>query len=221
MKASSYNIHLSDFTPKRRTLVSQGNERTFDPKRWERLEAPERQLIVPYNSIQAALEPYGDRIVADIGSGTGYFSFALLNTPTPPQHIHAIDLSDQMNQRFSQRLAERQLLDKVTFHEGSGEKIPLSDGLMDIVMMGHVFHEFSDPLKAAQEAFRILRDSGRLLVVDWEIPTQKDTPPEAGPPYEHRCSEEEVRQYLLEAGFGKIKSHIGFKGVYALTAVRA
>ena len=202
-------------------MDSVDNGRVFDPANSARLDAPERQQRVPYAAIRAALGPFSGLHVADIGSGSGYFSFALLDGRGPPMKIAAIDLSAKMNLLFQQRLKDHLLGDRVVFHEGKGEALPLADSSVSVVMMGQVFHEFADPLAALKEAHRVLQPGGKILIVDWELPENRSTPPESGPPYDHRYAEDDVKSKLNEAGFMASEKHDGFVDVYAISAKKS
>jgi len=193
------------------------NEKVFDSKKAANLDSPERQQRIPSAAIVSAARLFQGIRVADVGSGTGYYSFALLNSSTPPRRIDAVDSSAEMNLFFHNKLPAHSLKDRVHIHEGSGEHLPLKDDSVDLVIMGNVFHEFDDPQKALSEANRVLRQRGRILIMDWAIPADTSKEPEAGPPYTHRRSEADVRQELLSAGFSDIEEHHGFTNTYALS----
>ncbi|HAR41788.1 MAG TPA: hypothetical protein DCS07_04040 [Bdellovibrionales bacterium] len=194
------------------------NEKVFDPKNAARLDSPERQERIPPGAIIEAAQLVSGYRVADIGSGTGYFSLALLNSSTPPAAIEAVDSSSEMNSYFKKRLEDHPLGTRVSIHVGHGEKLPLGSSSIDLLIMGNVFHEFESPSEALREATRVLRSEGRILIVDWAIPADRSQPLELGPPYEHRRSEQEVKQSLIEAGFSAVQLHGGFKDSYGISA---
>jgi ubiquinone/menaquinone biosynthesis C-methylase UbiE len=193
------------------------NEKVFDPSRAANLDSPERQVRIPAAAIISAARLSPGMRVADIGSGTGYYSFALLNSNTPPASVDAVDASVEMNSFFQKKLQSHSQGNRVHIHEGSGEHLPLKDASVDLAIMGNVFHEFDDPQKALSEAFRILKRGGRILLFDWAVPSDVSKEPEAGPPYQHRRPEADVCRELLSSGFRDIEAHQGFKDTYALS----
>lgn len=50
------------------------------------------------------------------------------------------------------------------FHNGSVEHMPFPDGKFDCVVFSEVLEHLKEPVRALQEAFRVLRPSGLLLV---------------------------------------------------------
>lgn len=55
--------------------------------------------------------------------------------------------------------------------QGLAESLPYADASFDIVHTSHVFEHLEDPLKAAQEALRVLKPGGLLFI---EVPNQLD-----------------------------------------------
>jgi SAM-dependent methyltransferase len=50
--------------------------------------------------------------------------------------------------------------------QGSGEQIPLADGTVDTVVFSLSLHHHPDPNKALLEAWRVLKEQGRILVLE-------------------------------------------------------
>ncbi len=57
-------------------------------------------------------------------------------------------------------------LKNVTFVEGSAEKLPFPDESFEIVISNGVFNLVIDKARALEEAFRVLRPCGRLMIAD-------------------------------------------------------
>jgi ubiquinone/menaquinone biosynthesis C-methylase UbiE len=193
----------------------------FDPSKVANLDSPERRARIPAEAIVAAARLTPAMSVADVGSGAGYFSLALLNSQTPPVMIEAVDASKDMNQFFQEKLKTHPLRERVHIHEGKGECLPLRDASIDLAILGNVFHEFDDSKQALREVLRVLKKCGRVLILDWAIPTDTSIPPKAGPPYDHRRSEDDVKKELQAMGFDRIETHPGFIDTFAISAKRA
>jgi len=57
----------------------------------------------------------------------------------------------------------------ITLMLGTAENLPYADNTFDIVHSHHVFEHVADPMKAAQEAYRVLKPGGLVLI---EVPNQ-------------------------------------------------
>lgn len=102
------------------------------------------------------------KTVADLGSGTGLLSGALL------EHVRCLYAVEPANDM--RRAAEAALGDRPGFHSvaGTAEGTSLAAGSVDVVTSGNAFHYF-DPERTRREVDRILRSGGRvvLLFYDW------------------------------------------------------
>ena len=194
------------------------HERRFDPTKFAKLDAAERRERMPWAAIRAAADLPAHGRLADVGAGTGYYTFALLDGPVAPGLVHAIDPSASMREELSRRAHATGKGDVVKTHLAPAESLPIADRSVDGVIFGNVFHELDDPSRALAEARRVLAPGGRVLVVDWERPDAASGEPEIGPPFAHRVAQGDVEAALLSAGLVRVRAHPGFRDVYALTA---
>jgi ubiquinone/menaquinone biosynthesis C-methylase UbiE len=104
--------------------------------------------------------------VLDVGCGTGTLAIAAAKAAGPTGSVHGIDPSLDLLTR-AQKKARRAHVD-VRFHSGTGERLPFADDSFDVVLCTLVFHHLSGPSMhdTLAEILRVLRRSGRLLVVD-------------------------------------------------------
>ena len=77
--------------------------------------------------------------------------------------------------------------------------IPLDDESVDLVLMITLHHELEDPEALLTESIRILKNEGKICIVDWE---KKEMT--YGPSIEIRKSAEEISDQLKHSGFKKI-----------------
>lgn len=104
----------------------------------------------------------GQRVL-DLGSGTGTVArgLALLGLQAA-----AIDPAEALIE--AARQLDRQAGVGIDYHVGKAEALPFANESFDLVTAGQCWHWFDRPA-AAQEARRVLRPSGRLLIAhfDW------------------------------------------------------
>lgn len=91
--------------------------------------------------------------IVDIGCGSGKFLEYLL--PVTEKYI-GIDPSDRMLSDAPKG--------KGFFIRGTGENIPIKDGIADIVLLKSVLDQCYSPNQVISESKRILKDNGRLII---------------------------------------------------------
>jgi len=101
------------------------------------------------------------------GIGTG------LDIPfLPKQHNYVgIDLTPAMLTRCKERLSGTAL--DLHLHNANAMKLPFADNQFDIVLMNLILAVVPDPLKALQEAIRVVKPQGKIYIMDKFIPAGK------------------------------------------------
>ena len=103
--------------------------------------------------------------VLDIGCGGGLDSLVAGFVVGPLGKVVGIDISPEMIRRANNNL-QKTGLKNISFQEFSGEALPFPDNSFDVVISNGVFNLISDKLRALQEANRVLRVGGRLMIAD-------------------------------------------------------
>ena len=101
--------------------------------------------------------------VLDIACGTGMFEHLIL-ADAPYQSIVGIDLSPQMLAIARRRC---QAYPHVCFQQASALALPFADGQFDAIVSASAFHYFDDPSAALAEMKRVIKPTGRIIVLDW------------------------------------------------------
>ena len=100
--------------------------------------------------------------VADPGAGEGLISQLLAGRPAK---VWCIDNSPRMVE-VGTALAEKNGLANLSYKLGNIEAVPLPDRSVDVAILSQALHHAGHPQQAVQEAFRILRPGGQLIVLD-------------------------------------------------------
>jgi SAM-dependent methyltransferase len=100
-----------------------------------------------------ALGPVEGRVIGDVGCGNGRYVEAL---HAAGACVIGVDLSAGMLTSVSS--ARTGLL------AADAQALPLASGSLDAVLMMHMLYHVPDPERAVEEAARVLRNRGRLLV---------------------------------------------------------
>ena len=108
----------------------------------------------------------GDERILDLGAGAGHT--ALFFAPGV-RRVDAIDLAGPMLAQ-GRRLASERGLGNIHWHRGEAEALPFEDSAFDIVTSRQSAHHFPDLAAALAEVHRVLRESGRFILVDTVAP---------------------------------------------------
>jgi ArsR family transcriptional regulator len=100
--------------------------------------------------------------VADLGAGEGLISQLIANRA---ERVWCIDNSVKMVE-VGTELARKNGLANLSYRLGDIEKVPLPDGSVDLAILSQALHHASHPQTAVDEAHRILKPGGQLLVLD-------------------------------------------------------
>lgn len=101
-------------------------------------------------------------VIADLGAGEGLISQLLARRA---QSVWCIDSSPRMVE-VGTELAKKNGLANLTYKLGDIERVPLPDGFVDLAILSQALHHANHPQAAIDEAHRILKPGGQLLVLD-------------------------------------------------------
>ncbi len=126
---------------------------------WDELRAGYFSECMRDRIIAKAKLPKG-AIVADIGTGTGFFAAGLAK---PAAIVYGFDASVEMIKVARRNL---EVFPNVELRQCQGEGIPLPDQILDGVFANMYLHHTPDPQVAIEEMTRLLKPGGVLCITD-------------------------------------------------------
>ena len=165
--------------------------RTYIPGRsWQALAHALLRLLPPM-------------VIADLGAGEGTLSQLLARRA---KKVIAIDNSEKMVE-FGANLAREHGFKNLEYRLGDIEDPPIEHESVDLALFSQALHHASSPQKAVTAAHRILRDGGRVVILDLASHSHEQAR-ELYADVWLGFSEVELQHLLKKAGFSKIEISI-------------
>lgn len=174
--------------------------RLFPPERIEELEEP-REWQKP-EQIMEFLDLVEGNVVADIGTGTGFFALYFSDWVGKTGLVYAEDIQQEMVDYTAEKIADEGIENiKVVLGEPDDPGLP--EDSLDLAMMANVYHEVENPVALLRSIARSLKSDGRLIIIDWR--TDRDS--DIGPPMEERVPQDIVQSNAEEVGYYLVRHH--------------
>lgn len=140
-----------------------------------------------------ALPLQPDSVVADIGAGTGYFSFPMAQR-VPEGRVLAVDIQPEMLEIIAERRAETGV-ENVETVLGTVSDPGLPKAGVDLILLVDAYHEFSYPAEMGRAMAEALKPGGVLVLIEYrgEDPSVPIKPL-------HKMTEAQARREMAAVG---------------------
>lgn len=131
------------------------------------LERPEREEEERTDVLIEALALKPGEIVADIGAGSGYFSWRMARKVGAKGKVYAVDIQQEMLDILMTNMAKRQVDAIVQPVLGTVQEPKLPEAAVDTILLVDVYHEFDFPYEMTRAMIKALKPGGRLVLVEY------------------------------------------------------
>ena len=173
------------------------DSKTLERDAWQRPE-----------EVMDALGVKPGSVVADVGSGDGYFTFHLAARTGSRGKVFAEDIESSVLNKISARV-NREHLNQIEVTLGTPEDPRLPEGALDAILVVDAFHEMREYDAMLKGMLRALKPGGLLGIIDRKA--------ESGQPrsfyhQHHRIPHDLVLEDVKRDGFHFLREGQGFKG---------
>ncbi len=158
---------------------------------------------------QIELEP--EMVVADFGAGSGGWAIPVAKI-VDEGRVYALDILEDPLSALRRKAESEEVYNIetkiVNLEKLEGSK--LRPGTVDLVILSNVLFQIDDKKTTLKEAKRILKNNGKILIVDWKKHDK------FGPEEKEAVSEEDVKKLTEEVGLKFIEELDASRYHYAL-----
>ncbi|HEY3936401.1 MAG TPA: class I SAM-dependent methyltransferase [Bryobacteraceae bacterium] len=100
--------------------------------------------------------------ILEVAPGPGYFAIELAKLGD--YQITGLDISQTFVEIASANAAKAKV--RIDFRRGNASQMPFDDDTFDFLVCCAAFKNFTEPLRAIEEMYRVLRSGGQALIID-------------------------------------------------------
>ena len=159
-----------------------------------RYQEPNRYTWQYPERVIKALKLESGMKVADLGSGTGYFTFRLAEAVGATGKVFAIDIDEEMIASIDKQAVAKQMENVKTIK--AVEHDPLIPEKVDLIFSVNAYHHLKDRTAYFKSAARYLKPGGRIAIIDFREGS-----------FRHFTARKVLLEEFKAAGYGLDKHH--------------
>ncbi len=185
-----------------------------DPKAYiGALEDPKRDAYQKPHEVIHALNLKSGEVIADIGAGSGYFTFHLARHVGDKGKVYAVDVSPEMILHVNRRIREQKANNVVTLLADPDDPL-LPDRSVNRFFFSDSWHHIDNQTKYLALMKRMLKPGGEVVMIDFH---KKELP--VGPPMQMKIAREDLIKQMESGGYRLTKEHTFLPYQYFLVFV--
>ena len=131
-----------------------------------RLEDPMRDGYQKPAEVVKALKIKEGEVIADVGAGSGYFSFPFARAVGPSGRVYAVDVNADMVRHMNRRIRDLKATNVATVLCPFDDPL-LMDGAIDRVFICDTWHHIPAHPAYLERLRRALRPGGQIVIIDF------------------------------------------------------
>lgn len=168
------------------------------------LDSPERDAYQKPVQVIEALKVKPGMAVADLGSGSGYFTRRFLEAVTETGKVYAVDVEPEMLAYVKESVARMNIPSSAEFILGQPDNPKLPAVSVDLIFVCNTIHHLEERTRYFRELSPALKSGGRITIIDF-YPDERSG--ELGFPKRHLVARDTVISELTEAGYRLVHEH--------------
>jgi ubiquinone/menaquinone biosynthesis C-methylase UbiE len=185
-----------------------------DPKAYiSMLEDPQRDAYQKPHEVLTALGIKQGEMIADIGAGSGYFTFRLAHHAGENGKVYAVDVNPDMILHLNRRIRELKARNVVSILAAADDPL-LSAHSVDRFFFCDSWHHIRAQTKYLSLVRKMLKPGGEVIMIDFHKRKQP-----VGPPLPMRIAREDLLQQMESHGFQLKQEHTFLPYQYFLVFV--
>jgi arsenite methyltransferase len=185
-----------------------------DPKAYiGALEDPKRDAYQKPHEVLTALDLKPGEVIADIGAGSGYFTFRLAHHVGDKGKVYAVDVSPDMVLHVNRRIRELKVINVVSILADPDDPL-LQEESVNRFFFSDSWHHIENQTKYLSLMKKMLKPGGEIVMIDFH---KKELP--VGPPMQMKIAREDLIKQMESNGFRLTKEHTFLPYQYFLVFV--
>jgi arsenite methyltransferase len=181
------------------------HRRPHDIKQYlEHLDRSERDQYQKPSEVIEALDLQPGMAVADLGSGSGYFTRRFVKAVTDTGIVYAIDVEPEMLTYVKESLLRLGLPHRVEFVIAKPDQVPLPPASVDLIFVCNTLHHLDNRAQYFRTVSSALKPGGRIAIIDF-YPDERSG--ELGFPKRHLVSRDTAVTEMTAAGYRLTQEH--------------
>jgi len=136
------------------------------------LDRPEREKEEHCSKLLKALDIQPGTVVADVGAGSGFYTFPMAESAGEKGKVLAVEIQDEMLDIIRAKMKARQVKNiDCVLGTGTDPKLPKAG--VDLILLVDVYHEFSHPYEMTVAMVDALKVGGRIVFVEYRMEDPK------------------------------------------------
>jgi arsenite methyltransferase len=173
-----------------------------DPKAYiGALEDPQRDAYQKPHEVLTALNLKPGEVIADIGAGSGYFTFPIAHHLGPEGKVYAVDVSSDMILHLNRRIRDLKTTNVVSVLADPDDPL-LPEQSVNRFFICDVWHHVESPSKYLGMIKKMLKPGGQVIMIDFH---KKELP--FGPPMAMKIAREDLVKQMESNGFRLANEH--------------